>query len=210
MSGIPLQFDPLGNSLLPAGYKRVNYLESTGTQWIDTGIVPDVLTKWEVELIATKKAEVGSNFDTYGVRNNDAGSQKVVIQIYNVPDGAKVAYGYGNNNYWGVNTLSRHLYCIDAKNLCIKTDNDNIVLIQGDISSVYDTLTIFALHVRTNGALKVINYTCSKCFLNKIWKNDVLIQYLIPSLDRQNRPCMFDLVTRTPFYNQGTGEFLWG
>ena len=38
MSGIPSQFDPLGKSLLPAGYKRVNYLESTGTQWIDTGV----------------------------------------------------------------------------------------------------------------------------------------------------------------------------
>ena len=32
---------------------------------------------------------------------------------------------------------------------------------------------------------------------------------LVPALDPTGRPCMFDLVTRTPFYNAGTGEFLY-
>ncbi len=33
---------------------------------------------------------------------------------------------------------------------------------------------------------------------------------LVPLLDKNNRPCMFDLVKREYYYNQGTGEFKYG
>jgi hypothetical protein len=33
---------------------------------------------------------------------------------------------------------------------------------------------------------------------------------LIPCLDFNGRPCMFDKISRKTFYNQGTGEFLYG
>ena len=33
---------------------------------------------------------------------------------------------------------------------------------------------------------------------------------LIPVLDKNNIPCMFDKVTKQFFYNQGTGQFLYG
>jgi hypothetical protein len=33
----------------------------------------------------------------------------------------------------------------------------------------------------------------------------------IPCLDPNNKPCMFDIITQQPFYNQGTGEdFTYG
>lgn len=62
---------------------------------------------------------------------------------------------------------------------------------------------------RSEGKITAVNYTVSRCFYSKIWNNDVLVQHLIPALDPTGRPCMFDLVQRKPYYNQGTGEFLY-
>ena len=37
---------------LPSGYTRLEYIESTGTQYIDTGVVPDANTKVECDFLA--------------------------------------------------------------------------------------------------------------------------------------------------------------
>mgnify|MGYP003307162928 CR=1 FL=1 len=67
------------------------------------------------------------------------------------------------------------------------------------------TLYLFGRHrIVTN------QFSHWKYWKSCIWKNGVLKQHLIPALDPSKRPCMFDLVTKTPFYNKGTGEFLYG
>lgn len=44
----------------------------------------------------------------------------------------------------------------------------------------------------------------------KIYDRDVLIQHLVPVLDSNNIPCMFDKITQKFYYNCGTGDFLYG
>ena len=41
----------------------------------------------------------------------------------------------------------------------------------------------------------------------KVWINDELVMCLLPCLDPTGAPCMFDTVSRTAFYNSGTGDF---
>lgn len=35
-------------------------------------------------------------------------------------------------------------------------------------------------------------------------------QQLVPCLDADGVPCLYDLISKTAFYNQGTGSFIWG
>ena len=44
----------------------------------------------------------------------------------------------------------------------------------------------------------------------KIYDNNTLVRDYIPVIDSSERPCLFDKVSRKYYYNQGTGEFLWG
>lgn len=44
----------------------------------------------------------------------------------------------------------------------------------------------------------------------KFYDNGMLKLDLIPVLDISGRPAMFDEVSNTLFYNQGTGEFTYG
>ena len=44
----------------------------------------------------------------------------------------------------------------------------------------------------------------------EVYDNDTLVRDYIPVLNSSNRPCLFDKVERKCYYNQGTGEFLYG
>lgn len=59
-----------------------------------------------------------------------------------------------------------------------------------------------------NGTLAYSSY--SKVFSFKRYDvDDNLIADFIPALDETGRPCMYDLVSQTPFYTQGTTEVLY-
>ena len=48
-----------------------------------------------------------------------------------------------------------------------------------------------------------------KIYYFKIFKNGMLVFDGIPALDENNKPCLYDKVTKKPFYNEGSGEFLY-
>ena len=66
---------------LPSGYTQLEYIESTGTQYIDTGIVPNSTTTAEVKFNNSKKTSFvfGSrwsqspNYDTFGIYTSSSG-----------------------------------------------------------------------------------------------------------------------------------------
>ena len=49
-----------------------------------------------------------------------------------------------------------------------------------------------------------------KIYYFQIYDNDTLVRDFVPVLDYNGVPCMFDKVTETFFYNQGTGDFIAG
>ena len=73
-------------------------------------------------------------------------------------------------------------------------------------NSPYSCL-MFARH-SSSGGVEELGW--SRIYYTKIYDNDNLIRDYIPVLDSNDRPCMFDKVSKTCFYNQGTGEFLYG
>ena len=79
---------------------------------------------------------------------------------------------------------------------------------RADLNRTYDTPSSIGLY----GALR--DYAPFKISKFKIWsfnilKNNSPVLKFIPCLDPTGAPCMYDLVSRQPFYNQGTGDFLY-
>lgn len=44
----------------------------------------------------------------------------------------------------------------------------------------------------------------------KLYDEGELARDFIPILDGDNKPCLYDKVEKKYYYNQGTGEFLYG
>lgn len=45
-----IRYNPTGSILLPSGYTRLSYIQSTGTQWIDTGWNPSNNTQVQIQI----------------------------------------------------------------------------------------------------------------------------------------------------------------
>ena len=52
--------------------------------------------------------------------------------------------------------------------------------------------------------------TVMRLWRSQIYDNDTIVRDYIPVIDASSRPCLFDKVEKKCYYNQGTGEFLYG
>ena len=65
----------------------------------------------------------------------------------------------------------------------------------------------------TNGLIFDVgnnNWTGKKAAMRLYGYTDGNAQKLVPCLDADGVPCLYDLISKTAFYNQGTGSFTWG
>lgn len=185
--------------ILPEGYKRVEYIQSTGTQYINTGIVPDSNTGTYVKAICTGGG---------GSDNIDGASNRLMTP--HIRSGNSAGYAY--NGSWSgldgswiasemfegkLNFLNDGLYSLKQNNV----ENG------GNLPSVSFTNTYELYLCKPNGYL---NYTGNwKIYSYRVSQGSDIIMDLIPCLDQNDNPCMYDLVSQKPFYNSGTGNFLF-
>ena len=69
-----------------------------------------------------------------------------------------------------------------------------------------NSMYIFAVH-RTAGS-KYIGKM--RLYHFRLYNGDTLVRDFIPVLDQNDTPCLYDRVSRTLFYNVGTGDFIAG
>lgn len=200
---------------LPSGYKRVEYLESKQSsklvgQYIDTNILSQ--GKLGVEITA-KVIKTNNNVCFWlGGENSWAHGTSFNIQA------GSGGYGFVYFNSTIPCTPNMNFQLINNIIYTLKIRNGNIELINNNsnTSSNYSYIVkdfisnsnIYLFGICRNKSLVRLDdvriYSC------KMYIDDVLVRDFISCIDNNNRPCMYDLVSQTPFYNQGTGEFLYG
>lgn len=191
---------------LPDGYTKVDYLQSTGTQWIDMGVAPDQNTKVILKVLATN-LNASSGVSLIGSRSSNNSSDQFFTYIsgdqgflFRV-DGEEAASAFTNfkvNTLYTI-TLSTSRFLVDENGNRVHT---MYISSSSDFTSTV-TMALFRSKPFSMGFIGNI-YVC------KHYNNDHLIQHFVPCLDSDGVPCMYDLVSKTTFYNQGTGSFTWG
>lgn len=186
------------SSRLPEGYTEVQYIQSTGTQWIDTGFTPDQDTRiiYDCERLSTASAE-----HFFGVRTGNTAKEAFCFYIYN--SGWRYAY---NNNFAAGNDPSTGRYVFDA--------NKNVMTINGSLTlkSTYAkfkasaTATLFSMRSVNSG----ISYGSHKLFSCQIYDNGNLIRDFVPCIDPTGSVGLYDQVDGKFYGNAGTGVFLAG
>ena len=94
-----------------------------------------------------------------------------------------------------------------------KYDTNQVFVIEYSKYGIYNRGNLISEF--TEKSNKILNYNLvhlneTKTYYFKHYRGNKLINYLIPCLDTNNTPCMYDTVTGQTFYNQGTGEFIAG
>ena len=182
-------------------YIEVEYLESAGTQYIDT----------EVRGINGLKIDVN-----YYIRDFNANRNYVFGSASE--SGNRIQWSHTNSSFAG--------YGNEYNNALATTNNSNmnhIILDKGafylndtkiyDKSNVNynfsaDMYSIYLFACNLNG--RADNFSSIRIYSAKIYEGNTLLRDYVPMLDKNNLPCLFDKVEKKCYYNQGTGEFLYG
>ena len=196
---------------LPDGFTAVEYIQTWGGQYIDTGVKSSASVGLSADFCfvgAWSNQNLAQVYDGTGKYY-----QLVVLMAnsWNSPDGAIwFVCGYLNTwQYLKKADTDRHVYHFNADGQ-YTVEMDGIQYAKADPSQTTfpeDARNLW-LFVRNSPA--VDGYAYMKLYSCAIYDNGRKIRDFKPCLDADGVPCLYDLISKTAFYNQGTGSFTWG
>lgn len=190
---------------LPKGYKKINYIESTGTQYIDLGVTPSEIAKMQLIFDYQITDDFTKNSILLGAYD---GSLFGFCQIFVYVNHNNIGFQFANSNgnsYVPKDNVRRNIN-INLLNKTITINNQSLILDINTSQVININIYLFC----RNTKLVAGSFISARIYSFKIQNGDELYRNFVPALDTANKPCLFDTVSKQPFYNQGTGEFLYG
>lgn len=200
---------------LPDGYIRLDYIQSSGSQYIDTGI--------NLTSISNLKIEADAQF-----MNIDTSSSKLIFGTgtYNSNSGNRRLFGIGIwssqsqgfraiNNTTAANGIyisnsldtNRHIFKIDLSNNSASLDNSSVNF-QNNGNQSSASLIIFGGRNIAQSSLPVYYLSSIKLYSFKIYSNIDLIYNFVPCLNENGVAGLYDVVNEQFYSNNGTGTFI--
>ena len=174
-------------------YKRLEYIESSGTQYIDTGIVANNNSKavLDVEWLSTNTAWM-TVFGSYDTKNYFS------IWHQNISD--FLAY-IGTGNYKITAGISRVSISLTASKFSVNETETEFS------QSINATSNLYLFHIYGQDSYKKAVMKLYSC---QIYDNDVLVRDFVPCINASGEVGLYDLVGKQFYGNAGTGTFTAG
>lgn len=201
---VPHQGEPSPVGPLPYGYTELEYIESTGTQWIDTEFKPDQYTRVSLEFRATSNpsndwilgVRKSTNVDSYGAM---AGSATSITSWFGTASVTKTVSPITNRFNFDKNKAET----------TISYDDGESVIISNSPSEFKSEYNLFLLNINlanspANAAISGRLYSC------KIYSDGQLVRDFIPCINPDGEIGIYDAANGQFYENSGTGVFIGG
>ena len=187
-------------------YQQVEYLQSTGTQYIDTGYAPVPATT-KIDFVFSPDTIAGNSF-IFGCRP-DTGIGGYSCTTYFATGSVRQDWA-GLGTYFPVTTVGTK-YHYTAYNNTINLNEDSVTG-TSTRSTTRLSQNFLLFTVNTNGTADTRRFI-GKIYYSKLWDNGTLVRHLVPAIRKvDNKPGMYDKVTGQFFTNSNTtgDDFLYG
>ena len=191
---------------LPAGYLRAEFLESTGTQYVDTKLIPN--DTMGVSLLATQTG--GMNTDMYlcGVYEN---SGRFYPWLLNGVGKGAFFVGWnsgtqGTGYFYNTKTQVQLNYKNNRKFVAESNESRYELTLTQALQAFTLTMPLFC--ARNTGGY--IEYFVGKLYAGSMTEGAKKIAEFVPTVTNYGVPCLLDTITQQTFYNLGTGQFIAG
>ena len=189
---------------LPSGYKRLEYIQSSGTQYIDTGVKsPKDGLKIELDFEYTAAHDSAALF----------GSQNYTIPQYSIcAYGASPAFWVGTSTKllpFTTDISHRYKLTVEAASGVLTAALNNTTAstsYTGDLESE-QSIYLFANH---DASLGVLQQASMKLYVCKMYSIGVIVRDLIPCRNSSGVIGLWDDVNNTFYSNAGSGTFTAG
>lgn len=199
---VPHQGGGGGNSRLPSGYTELQYIESSGTQYIDTGIKPNQDTQVTARLML-----LGSTIAyLFGARgDSDEGYNNRYGILYTSDHLFRSDYNTGNGPSFSPDLKLNVAYTIDKdKNVCSMGDF-TVTSPEGVFQSPYN---MFIGCVNEGGSPAY--YASIRIYAFSVAENDELVRDYVPCTNPSGEVGLYDLENDQFYGNVGSGAFTAG
>lgn len=180
---------------------KVSYIESTGTQYIDTGVKPSNSTKVDIKFMYNSL-----NGFVYGSRTSSSGSDAHEFII----NASGLVFPQFDGQH---NEISSSYNKIGEE--YILSNSQSGAYINGNLIKSYNTATFSSKHsmflfgLNQNGTVEYRKFI-GRLYYCKIYNGDTLVRDFVPVIDGSNIACLYDRVEKKCYYNAGTGTFSYG
>ena len=191
---------------LPTGYQRCKFLKKSGTAYIDTGIIPDKSMDYDV-VFDVESTYQGSLY-IFGSDSSYQNGFNLGCDFRN-EEGIRFCKFYTLNYYKTYIKLNSGVqYYVQMGENQFAVNSKVISAISGSYVCA-NSLILFGTN--RNGQAMVNDTYCKnlRIYSFTISKDGKKIMNLIPAIDRNGTPFMYDTVSKQTFYNAGQGSFLY-
>lgn len=192
---------------LPDGFTAVEYIQTSGSQRIDTGVKSSASIGLSADFCLV---DTRSNQNLAQTYSKPERYQLMALMATNWSGTVKFTCGYFN----AIKTIKeadtdRHIYHFNADGQ-YTVEMDGIQYAKADPSKTTFPEDARNLWLFVRNSPYVDGYAYMKLYSCAMYDGGVKIRDFKPCLDADGKPCLYDLIGRKPYYNQGSGSFTWG
>lgn len=202
----PQQINSIGNNLecvktkLPSEYQEVEYIESTGTQYIDTGYKANNNSSVEIEV--SDMVVIDRYVAIFGAREGGLNQ----FWCFFTQNTHIINAGYNNQTSTGV-LINNYTKINLDKNKFFVNDELKFEFEKQDFSCNYN---LYLFCVNNLGSVQYLNNSV-RIYSCKIYDNNNLVRDFVPCYRKSDNVIgMYDLANNIFYTNSGTGDFLKG
>ena len=202
--------------LLPDEYQQVEYIDSSGTQYIDTGLLAQDYSDINCE-IKGNYIKIEPTKTIFGAGNNN--TWYLIGILFGVRDFGAQKGTAGTEVKFCSADLNEHIFTLDLKNGVAYLDNYLQINLANNGNKISKNYILFSNMNGNEWTKAASSFSMKYC---KIIKDEVLIRNFVPCYstttveDVNGKSCpkgtkgLYDTVKGKFYTNQGTGEFIAG
>lgn len=184
---------------LPDDFTPVSFLQSSGSQYIDTG--RKLTQDSDITIDFSIVGEIYRDAGIFGSRQSALKNNLTLFQNKNPIVFSGDFSEYQKHHFSVASSLERTKIQINKAGVWV---NDILKKSWSDVADFETPTNGLIFDVGNN------NWTNNKAVMRLYSYTDGDAQQLVPCLDANGVPCLYDLIGKTALYNQGAGSFTWG
>lgn len=184
-------------------YEEVDYIESSGTQYVDTGIV---MTENIYSVVDFQFVSLDTSVATAGLIGGWGGTGSNSGQLFSVVT-SKNAFQFAYGSTWNGSTMpfdtDRHILYMN--------NNNSECLIDSTVLATSSDVTVSLTDTRTTHLFKSnggAGTSKARIFSCKLYDNGTLVRNFQPIKIETGEYALVDKVNNKAYRNAGTGEFI--
>lgn len=188
---------------LPSGCTQLEYIQSSGAQYINTGVVPTPNTRAVIDAQIT--AQTAASAAYLGERSGSGGTDKTAYELWSMRTGANIS-----SDFFG-SRVSKTMSTIGTRVLIDK--NKASVTINGSTitnSAAAGTATLPIFLLASNDKGTAAYGIAAKLYSCQLYDNGTLVRDFVPCKTVSGAVGLYDTVEGQFYANAGTGAFTAG